>query len=205
MKKILITAALLIPLALGGCLLDDRTVEIVLSEATCEPFVEYHESENYTTPKTVEVGENVDDLLAQNDFTREDIISAYLISGSYEVTEFEHDHDWTIEGTVTVERTDIGGAGPVVLFEYENVSLESELGSKNYVTLLPDGIALVNDALADWIAGADPVLQLTVVSDEGVTPSPSPSDALSFTWEACLYIQVTATFDTEMFTFIGGE
>ena len=206
MKRILTATALIIPLVmmmgLAGCL-EDREVEVVINQDICEPFPENHESENYTTPKEIAIGANLDEMLSQHDYTRDDITSAHLMGGSYEITEFAHDHDWTIEGYIIVERLDIA-AGPVTLIEYDNISLETELGIENSVSLHPDGVALVNAAMADWITGANPILRLTVVSEEGVDPSPSPSDPLVFEWEACLDIQVISTIDAEVFTFIGG-
>ena len=97
MKKAILAVILIVPLVLASCLLDDRTVEIVLNDEHCEPFPEHHESENYTTPKDIEIGSNLDELLAQHEFSRENIESAHLMSGFYEVTEFVHDHDWLIE------------------------------------------------------------------------------------------------------------
>lgn len=208
MKKILAAAALVIPVALalglGGCLLEDREVQIVLNDEHCEPFVEYHTAENYTTPAVVMLGENLDSLLSDNDVSREDIVDAYLVSAFYEVTEFSHTHDWEIGGIITVERTDIGGAGPDTLIVYPELSLEDKLGQKTHVDLHPDGVAIINQAMDDYIAGSNPVLRLTVVSGY-VSPAPSVGDPLDFIWEACFNVQVIATIDTEIFNFVGGS
>ncbi len=190
-------------LGLGGCLLEDRTVEVVLNDEYCAPFVEDHDSENYTTPKDIELGEDLDSLLADNEVSREDILNAFLVSGSYEVLEFSHTHDWTISGVITVERLDIS-SGPDTLVVYSTVSLESELGIKTPVDLHDDGVALVNAAMDDYIAGGNPVLRLTVVSGDVYT-DPTPSDRLQFVWEACLNVQVILGLDTEIFNFMGGS
>jgi len=208
MKKIIAAAALIIPVALalglGGCLLEDREVEVVLNDEHCEPFVEHHTSENYTTPKDIVLGEDLDDLLADNDVSRENIVDAFLVSAFYEVTEFSHTPDWVIGGIITVERIDIGGAGPDTLIVYPELSLDEKLGVKTQVVLHADGVAIVNQAMDDYIAGSNPVLRLTVVNGY-VTPSPTPGDPLDFTWEACLNVQVIATIDTEIFNFMGGS
>ena len=209
MKKLFVTAALMIPVALalglGGCLLEDREVEIILNDEHCEPFVEYHTSENYTTPTIIELGEDLDSLLVDNDITLDQLVDAFLVSGFYEVTEFSHTHDWEISGIITVERTDITGAGPDTLIVYTEVSLEDNLGVKTQVVFHADGVAIINQAMDDYIAGGNPTLQLTVVNGDVGPTSPSGSDPLDFTWEACLNVQVIATIDAEIFNFMGGS
>ena len=206
MRKIFIAAALMIPLALGfnSCLLEDREVEIVLNDEHCEKFVEYHTTENYTTPAIIEIGEDLDSLLADNDVSRDQLVNAFLVSATYEVSKFSHTHDWEIKGIITVERTDLTGVGPDTLIVYSDVSLEDELGIKTAVDLHGDGVAIVNQAMDDYIAGGNPTLLLTVVNGE-VEPSPSEGDSLDFIWEACLNVQVIVTIDTEIVEIIGGS
>ena len=200
MRKLFITAALLVPVAaalgLGGCLLEDREVEVVLNDEHCEEFVEYHTIENYTTPAIIELGEDLDSLLVDNEVSRDQLVDAHLVSGFYEVKEFSHTHDWELTGVITVERLDIPGVGPDTLIVYSKISLENELGIKTLVDLHKDGVAIVNQAMDDYILGVNPTLQLTVVSGE-VKPPPSGDDPLDFMWEACLNVQVIFTIDTE--------
>ena len=209
MRKTFIIAALMIPvvlaLGLNSCLVEDREVEIVLNDEHCEEFVEYHTTENYTTPAIIELGENLDSLLVDNDVSRDQLVDAFLVSGFYEVSEFSHTHDWEISGIITVERTDITGAGPDTLIVYPEISLEDKLGDKTQVTLHPDGVAIVNQAMDDYIAGGSPTLQLTVVNGDVGPTSPSGSDPLDFIWEACLNVQVIVTVDVEIFNSIGGS
>ena len=206
MRKIFIAAALMIPLvlALNSCLLEDREVEIVLNDEHCEEFVEYHTTENYTTPAIIELGENLDSLLVDNDVSRDQLVDAFLVSAAYEVSEFSHTHDWEINGIITVERLDVTGVGPDTLIVYPEISLEDELGIKTVVDLHGDGVAIVNQAMDDYIAGGNPTLLLTVVNGE-VKPSPSEGDPLDFIWEACLNIQVIVRIDTEIVEIIGGS
>lgn len=206
MRKILITAALMIPLALGlnGCLVEDREVEIVLNDEHCEEFVEYHTTENYTTPAILELGEDLDSLLVDNDVTRDQLVDAFLVSAAYEISEFSHTHDWEISGIITVERLDITGAGPDTLIVYKEISLEDKLGDKTQVDLHPDGVAIINAAMDDYIAGGNPTLQLTVVNGD-VEQSPDVGDPLEFIWEACLKVQVLVTIDVEVVEIIGGS
>lgn len=202
MRKLFITAALLVPVAaalgLGGCLLEDREVEVVLNDEHCEEFVEYHITENYTTPAVIELGEDLDSLLADNDVSRDQLVDAFLVSGFYEVKEFSHTHDWKISGIIAVERIDITGVGPDTLIVYTELELKDALGDKRPVMLHKDGVAIVNQAMDDYIAGGNPVLQLTVVNGD-VEPPPNAGDPLSFTWDACLNVQLIVTIDTEVF------
>ena len=202
MKKVFIAFALMVPLALaiglGGCLLEDREVEIVLNDEHCEEFVEYHTEENYTTPTILELGEDLDSLLVDNDVSRDQLVDAFLVSGYYEVTQFTHTHDWEIGGIITIERLDITGVGPDTLIVYPEISLEDKLGDKTRVDLHADGVAIVNQAMDAYIAGANPTLQLTVVSGEVGPTSPTVSDPLDFIWEACLNVQVIVRIETEM-------
>jgi hypothetical protein len=206
MRKIITKAALPIALVLVaglcGCLLEDREVEVVLNGQTCTDIHEYHTTENYTTPDTLELGEDLDELLVDNDISKDDIVKAFLSSATYEITEFVHDHDWELEGVIMVERHDIGG-GADTLVEYSNLFLEENVGVTLTASLHEDGVTIVNAALADYLAGAHPVIILTVISG-GVDPSPSAGDALDFWWEPCLNIQVIYMLSTEVFNGAGG-
>ncbi len=208
MKKRFVTAALMISIALafglGGCLLEDREIEIVLNDEHCEEFVEYHTTENYTTPAIIELGEDLDSLLVDNDITRDQIVDVLLVSGAYKVDEFSHTHDWEISGIITVERLDVTGVGPDTLVAYDEISLEDELGIKTTVSLHPDGVAIVNAAMDDYITGGNPRLQLTVINGD-VYPTPSSGDPLDFIWKACLSVQVIATLEVEVVNWLGGS
>jgi len=198
----ILSVLLLLVGGLAGCLVEDREVEIVLNDVHCEEFVEYHTSENYTTPGTLELSEDLDQLLADNDIDKTQIVDAFLVSGSYEVTEFAHSHDWDLEGIILVERTDITD-GPDTLVLYTALSLEDALGVKNGAKLHADGVALIDRALDDYLGGAYPTLLLTVVSGD-VEPPPTPGDPLSFLWDACLDIQVIYLLETEIVNGLGG-
>ena len=205
MRKLFITAAILVPVAavlgLGGCLLEDREVEVVLNDEHCEEFVEHHTIVNYTTPAIIELGEDLDSLLVDNEVSLDQLVDAFLVSAFYEVREFSHTHDWEISGIITVERLDMTGVGPDTLIIYSEISLENELGVKTQVDLHPDGVAIINQAMDDYITGANPSLRLMVVSGAvsgEVGQPPSVDDPLDFIWEACLNVQVIFTVDTEM-------
>jgi hypothetical protein len=204
MRRIINAAFLLILLALlvglSGCLTEERRAQIVLGDENCEPFHEVHDSDNFTSPYLLDIASELDTLLDDNELSRSDIIDAFLVSASYEVLEFEQDHDWDLEGVITIER--IGGAGPVTLLDYngENGITVSDaiVGDKTYVDVHPDGVAVINQALDDFITGSDPILRI-VIDTGNITPDPSPADVMDFHWEFCLFIQVITELETDVY------
>lgn len=205
MRRIINTAILLLLVvsiaALYSCL-EDRETEIVLNDENCETFDEYRTSAGYTTPYILDVGSEIDSLLEDNDVSREQILDAFLVSASYEITDFPHGelyHDWEFAGVIMVERIG-GGNPPDTLLDYNDYITVSDavIGDKTYVTLHEDGVAVINDALDDFIAGSDPVLRITVENGD-IEPDPSVIDPLVFSWEFCLFLQVITTLDTEIF------
>ena len=164
MKRTFKTVAFLVLMlsiaGLNGCL-EDRETEIVLNDENCESFDEYRTSAVYTTPYLLDVAEEIDSLLADNDASRSDIIEAFLVSASYEITAFPHDeiyHDWDFAGVIMIERIGSGNP-PDTLLDYNDYITVSDaaVGEKTYVTLHEDGVAVINGALSDFISGADPV------------------------------------------------
>ena len=205
MQRIINTAALLalifVVAGLNGCL-EDRETEIVLNDENCETFDEYRTAENYTTPYILDIAAEVDALLADNDVSREQILDAFLVSASYEITDFPHGelyHDWDFAGVITIERIGSGNP-PDTLLDYRDYITVSDavVGDKTYVILHDDGVTVINEALDDFITGADPVLRIVVATGD-IEPDPSISDPLVFSWEFCLFIQVITTLDTEIF------
>ena len=204
MRKMINAAFLLILIALlvglSGCLTEERRAQIVLGDENCEEFDDVHDSENFVTPYLLDIAAEIDSLLEDNELSRSDIVDAFLVSGAYEVLEFAQDHGWALEGLITIER--IGGAGPDTLLDYydENGITVSEaiVGEKTYVDVHPAGVAIINQALDDFIAGANPVLRI-VIENGNVDPDPSPADPLDFVWEFCLFIQVITELETDMY------
>jgi hypothetical protein len=208
MKRVLITAALMIPLvlALSGCL-EDRTLQIVLSSNSCIDFDEYSESVNWTSTEIVHMGDDLDDIRADNDIGLDEVDSVFVSGITYNVIAFNlADPAWVVGGEITVERTDGAGAGPVVLFEYADLSIPDEyVSGPQVVEPQPAGVALINDALYDYLNGtASPVLELTV-NNGSVTPAPSAADPIDFTWKVCVIVQIIGTLDAEVIVWLGGS
>lgn len=193
----LLAASLLI--GATGCILDEKVIDIVFKNSTCMTFEEYHVTEEFTTPEVVDVTDDIDDALADQGLTRDDILEASLIGGSYQVTVFDHEHDWVLSGHISVRRTDISD-GPDTLVVYTSQSLEAAMPAPVYAVLHGDGVALFNRALDDYLDGDHPILEFTVHNGEVEGPlgqDPSELDPLDFVWEACLrmYVIVEETYE----------
>jgi len=195
-KRMTFVLILCLAVITSGCL-EEHVIEIVLTDQTCAPFEEYHETENFVTPDTVDYGAEIEKILVENGVSRSDIAYAFLVSASYGVTDFSHTHDWDISGYVTVEREDIVD-GPDTLLNYTDESVEAALGVHIPADLNPKGVAIVDRALEDFISGIKPVLIFTV-HNGSVTTDPSPADPIVFDWEACIVIQVITQEELEKF------
>ncbi len=200
-----VVLAMLVAPGLGGCLLEDRNVQIVLGGDYCMELTEYETTEEFTSSAVLMLGSYIDDLLDDNGVSSESIDAVLLTGGSYEVTEVRGSESWVIGGVVTVERMDIAGVGPDTLMDYTGLSLDEALAAgKTTLPLHAAGVAVINGALDDYRAGVSPVLRLTIVNGD-VEPSPSGGNPLDFTWITCLSLQVVATTEVEIVDPLGGS
>lgn len=175
----------------NNCIMEEKVVEIVLTDKTCFDFVEYHVSANYTNPVEIDYAAEIDRILKDNDISRSDIYSAKVVSVTYMVTEFSHTHDWTIGGYIDVERLDVSD-GPAPILNYSQ-SLTAAMGSPVVATLETPGVELLNRALAEYIADemSYPRLEFEIHNGSVGPTQPSPADPLDFEWTACIVIYVT--------------
>jgi hypothetical protein len=180
----------------GGCIMEDKVIELVINETTCADFGEDQTSVSFVTPATVDYAAEINEILEDNDISRENLVSARLVSATYGVTNFPTHADWVITGEITVERNDIAD-GPFTLWEYTSVSVQGALGKKIPAALNEDGVGVLNRALAAFIAGGSPVLTFKVVNS-GVTPPPSTGDHLVFDWSGCIVVDFVAKTDVEV-------
>jgi hypothetical protein len=183
--KVIGLVALLCALAVsGGCLLEEKVIEIVLSGETCADFEEDHATGDFTSESVLAYGEEIDDILDENDIDRDDISQAFVMGGSYEVTSFSHTHDWTVGGSIFVERVG-GGEEPDTLLKYTSQSIEEALDNQIWAELHPDGVSVLNEALDDFLDGHNPILRFTIENGT-TTPEPSGSDRIVFDWQTCI-------------------
>jgi hypothetical protein len=181
----------------GGCVMEDRVVELVVNETTCVEFVEDQSSVSFVTSAMVDYAAMLNEILDDNDISREDIVSARLVSASYGVTHVDPAHDdWIITGSITIERVDKTD-GPETLWDYTSVAIADALGKTIPAVLNGDGVGVLNRALEDFLAGGSPVLTFKVINS-GVTPTPSVSVPIQFAWNGCILIDIVAKSDIEV-------
>ncbi len=197
MKTTIISFVLigLVALSVPGCL-DDKVLEIVF---TGETYADFHEDEDGADePETalVDVADDINSILEDNDIDRSEIKDAFVTSVHYGVVQFEQSHDWTISGTISVRRVDLGGTF-VTIVNYSSQSVQAALGQKIPAPLEPGGVDVVNTALDDFLAGGSPVLEFQVLHGT-IAPTPAPSDPMVFDWRAWLAIQLIAVQEVEV-------
>jgi len=207
MRKTL-TAVLLLALGCAllagtGCLLEEKVIEIVLSQATCVEFQEREDNESFTNPETLDYADRIDEILDDNDLVRADIDSMVVSSITYEVTYFPppqgaHD-DWELTGEVWIKRND-AVVDSAVIVDLTTQSILDALDTPTPADLNAAGVAILNDAINDYISGMNPVLVFRLDTTTGdVDPDPSPADSLIFDWKACIKLQLVSELELETF------
>jgi len=194
--KLLTAAATAILAALAtGCIMEEVGVDIVIRDTYCMDFPEYHETETFTTPDTLNLAEELNQVLDDQGLERAQLVDGAMFTVTYEVTEAPV-HDWDLTGTITVERLDVAGDTEIVV-NYTSQSLLAAYGTPIFADLNEDGVDLVNDAIQDYINGQNPVL-LFKIENGDCDPSPNSGDPLEFEWEACVYYYavIRDTLDT---------
>ena len=178
----------------AGCIYNELTGEVVVTEKVCVQFEETRTDPNfYTYEVDNRFRERLMELLDENDVTLEDVRSVNVVSGTYKVTKPPRGHDWTITGNVSVARQDVPADpysdGPEPLIDLTGQSLDEAKGKPIAAVLIPDGVALIDRALEAILDGEDPRLVLIMESGD-VDPAPSTADPLEFKWLACVTFQV---------------
>lgn len=192
MKTILILLTIaLVTLSLSACIMDEKTLEIVFTGETSAEFQE-NEDDAIDDPETavIDIADQIRDILDENDVALSEIKDAFVSSVSYGVSSFSQSHDWTVSGAVSVRRVPAGSFTPIA--DYASVSVQGALGQKIGLPLLPAGVAIVNQALDDFLAGQNPVLEFQLLNDS-IAPPPSGIDPMIFDWRAWLAIQLITT------------
>jgi hypothetical protein len=192
MKKIpgIIILTLLISIVTVGfdCVLEEKVVEVVITDELCITFNENSPDDEFVTDSLFDYSAELDNALAENGLVRSDLINCTLVSASYEVTDFVNIHDWKICGSVSLIRKDIID-DPKPIINYTSQSILGACGNKTPVMLNTAGVALFNRAFDDYFTGGNPILQLTV-NNACVIPLPSNEDPIVFSWKICIVIHM---------------
>lgn len=192
-KTLLLPVACVLALA-GGCVYDDLSSEMVVTDKVCVKLDEYRTSGTLgSAVVTQEFADDVYKLLDKYDSKIKDVKRINVVSGTYEVvTPSQAAHDWVVTSQVTIKRQDdMSGPvtdGPAVFVDLTSQSLNA---AKKPVPadLNSAGVALVNRALDDLLKGQKPRLILTMEGGT-ITPTPTLVDPLSFSWRACVTFQM---------------
>ena len=178
----------------SGCVYDELQTEVVVTEKINVQFDEYRESP--AIGSAVVVDDFKMKLMAkldEYDVELDDVISITMVSGEYKVTNPSKSHDWAVTGEVTIKRQDDSSVpateGPEIFVNLTTQSLFDAKGKPVPADLNSAGVGVINNALADLMTGGDPRLVVTMESDD-ITPAPSPSDPLEFTWMARIVFQI---------------
>lgn len=192
--RIAIVIACVAALSGAGCnIMEDKVLEIVVTGETSADFSQNETSASWTKAAFVDVADELRQILEDNGYSTEDLVSAHVTSVSYGATSFDQAHDWQISGAITVEY----GAGAEPIVNYTAQSVQAALGRKISAPLEQGGVDLINQALADFIAGANPILTLTI-ENGATTPVPSGADPMVFDWRAWLAVQVIVEESVEV-------
>lgn len=182
---------------IAGCT-EEKIIEIALNTEYPADFDQGPSADvEFENVDTVDIAGEVEAALAETEYSRADIADAYFNGASYGVIQFSHPHDWEIGGAVFVQRLDLGGS-EVEILSYPPVSVQGSLGSKTAALLAPAGVDVINQALNDFVAGANPVLRF-VTRNESVTPAPGPSDRIEFTWRVWVQYQIVVVESADIF------
>jgi hypothetical protein len=197
-KASLLLLLLGLAIASSNCIMEDRIVEVVLSDSTCVGIYQFDTTATFHSDPAIVYSDKLDEILENNDVSRDDIVAIKLVSASYGVTEDYHQHDWTISGSITVERTDFGHhMGPVDLVMYTSLTVQGALDTMITAPLESAGVELIDSAFVDFIHGINPTLVFQLVGSS-VSPPPSGSDPIEFDWKTCIWVDFVTKTDLEV-------
>lgn len=184
-----LAAVLTLPLYGAGCL-EEKVVEIVITDETSADFSKDDESETFETPDTLDVCGSLDQALEDAGLSRGDIIKIVILGASYGALSNSSPHDWTVSGTIDIS---LDGGVDVTAITYTSQSIDAALGKKIKAPLTTASVDLVQAAADDWLTGGSPVLIATLMNGTARSPGNTPPDAddpIQFRWRLWVKIQV---------------
>lgn len=195
-RKIVLLTCLVFLTGGESCVVDQKVIDVVLKEKVCAVFPENSADQEYMTTETVDYAQEIDQILADNDYVRTDIAKLTVEGGAYGVVSLPDGADWEITGSVNVRRVDLGGS-PVGLINYASEDLRPLIGMEKPASLNAAGVNLLNDAVEDYLNGSDPVLEF--ISMGTVDPAPSEQNRIIFEWKAWVLFAVTLQEELDVF------
>ncbi len=178
-------------LIVSGCLLEEKTIQVVVSEKMSVEYKHSSPSKDFSTFVIVDFAAELDDVLGEQGVEKSDIQYAFVTSLAYGVT-FIPDtltHDWDISGQMLIGRGDIS-TGPDTLMTYTNQSVRDALDQVIPARLNQDGVGVINQALQQYIDDTHSPRLVFIVENDEVDPEPNLGDYIVFTWKIWFEIQV---------------
>jgi len=186
----------LVTLSMTSCIMEDTVLQLVFTGESSVGFSENEDGADNPETALVNIADELRDILEENEISLSEIDDAFVTSVHYGMVSFTQSHDWTLSGAISVRRVDVGGTF-TPLANYTSVSVQGALGQKMPAALETAGVAIINTALDDFLAGQTPILEFQVLSDT-IVPLPTPSDPMIFDWRAWLAIQLITTETVEV-------
>jgi hypothetical protein len=196
--------------SLSGCVISTRTLTIVVTDFVCTGFEENHDNENYTD-EVVTVDdtffEDLDNVLADNDLSKEDVEAVEVVGAYYQVTDGPDYGPWTVSGKVWVS---IDGAPKVLIVTYQSVVVTGPMAHPIRVETVQAGLDELNAALETYLAATNPMDYPTIefIADRAtgdIDPSPSPEEPLVMNWDGCLSMRVDFTEEYDVYDLFPGD
>ncbi|HET6348037.1 MAG TPA: hypothetical protein VFH88_03040 [Candidatus Krumholzibacteria bacterium] len=188
--RLLVIAALGMLLVSAGCITDNA--DLVITDNICVNVQDTETTGSFTTFTVVDDFKDqlVKKLAAYNKGPK-DLKSIHMVGASFKALKVTP-HDWTVTADVNIARQDTPGGGyddgPAPFVSFTDQSLMALKGQPTRANLDASGVQVVDNALAALLNGEDPRMVL-VVDNSSVTPTPSGSDPMSFTLQACVRFQ----------------
>lgn len=195
-RKLVLLTCLVFLTGGESCVVDQKIIDVILKEKVCAEFTEDSADQEYMTTETVDYAQEIDQILADNNYSRPDIAKLTVEGGAYGVVSLPGGDDWNITGSVNVRRLDLGGSA-VVLINYASEDLRPLIGMMKPASLNAAGVNLLNAAVEDYLNGSDPVLEF--ISMGTVTPAPTESNRIVFNWKAWVEFAVTLQEELDVF------
>jgi len=200
---------------LNGCILQTTEITIVVGDFVCTSFEESHDSENYMD-ETVTVDdsffEDLDEILADNGLTKDDIEEVSVIGVYYQVVTGPTPPPapatgWTVSGRIWIE---VDGGGRELIATSPPIVLTEPMADPVQITTDDAGLAELNAAVNAYLTTANPGSYPTIVftadREAGdISPTPTPGSPFTLTWNGCLSMRVAFTEEYDIYDMFPGE
>jgi hypothetical protein len=174
--RLLVIAALGMLLASAGCITSQS--DLVITDVISANIDEHETTGSFSTFTVVsDFKDQLEKALAKSGKKTTDVKSIHMISATF-AAQAVSPKDATATANIDISRQDVSD-GPAAFVSFNNTVLKSLTGKPTDAQMDAAGVALVDRALADLLAGGDPTLVLTV-NNETITPTPTVDAPLDF-------------------------